>query len=77
MSNSFKTLYIIILSALMVLSFVISIVIRKQSRELRMADENEYPRINKRILLLTSISVIILLSMVVLSIYFVMYYLNK
>ncbi len=77
MSNSFKTLYIVILLALMVLSFVISIVIRKQSRELRMADENEYPRINKRILLLTSISVIILLSMVVLSIYFVMYYLNK
>ena len=77
MSNSFKTLYIIILSALMVLSFVISIVIRKQSRELRMADENEYPNINKRILLLTSISVIILLSMAVLSIYFVMYYLNK
>lgn len=77
MSNSFKTLYIIILLALMVLSFVISIVIRKQSRELRMADENEYPRINKRILLLTSISVIILLSMVVLSIYFVMYYLKK
>ena len=77
MNNNFITITAVMILSLMVLSFVLSIVIRKQRREVLLAAEADYPRIKKRIVLLTCISVIILIMMVVLSIYLMMYYLNK
>ena len=75
MDTKFKIIFVCILSVLIIISFVTSALIRKARRQM-LEDENIY-NIQGRILLLTAISVLTFMAMTAMSIYLLVYYLNR